>query len=272
MRLGPISAATVIVRSLDQALAAYVNQLGLVLVGRERVPRQRALDMGDAALADAPSAGLRSAADVDPWLTLVEMPEATLTTAFSRRGWQAISLRVSDVDALAAHIDRRCWHVLSEPAAHDDGLRTLVIAGADGEVVQLTAVVHPSATCPLPLARCPVDRIGGAVLGARDCAAALGFYEGLGLVGRWRGPMSLPVDASAQQITDQGRAMAQLRGSNRLDINQMPWLPAADSTLRTGIRLISFERSDASGRRLLAGNDPSARILAGPEGEAIELV
>ena len=57
-----------------------------------------------------------------------------------------------------------------------------------------------------------------------------------------------------------------------LYITQLPTLPAADATLRTGIRMLSFARSDASGRRLAAHDDPSARILAGPEGEAIELV
>jgi hypothetical protein len=49
-------------------------------------------------------------------------------------------------------------------------------------------------------------------------------------------------------------------------------LPAADSALRFGLRLISFARSDMQGRGLVAMDDPSARILAGPAGEAIELL
>jgi hypothetical protein len=35
---------------------------------------------------------------------------------------------------------------------------------------------------------------------------------------------------------------------------------------------VSLYRSDASGRRLAAADDPTARVLAGPVGEAIELL
>ena len=275
MRLGPISGATVIVRNLEEALVGYVDQLGLVPVDRDRLPRQRALDMGDAALADAPRASLRADVDTAPWLTLIEMPGAPLTTAFARRGWVALRLMVLDVDAVAARLDRLYWRVMSAPAMREDDSYGVRVAGAHGEVLDLTAGLRPSGPRQWPVARCPVDRIAGAVLGARDCATVLGFYEGLGLSDRWRRTAENPVceplpGRNAGEVCAQ--AIGQLRGCHAIEILQLPGLPAADSTLRSGIRMLSFSRSDAAGRLLVAKSDPSARILAGPEGEALELL
>lgn len=267
MRLGPIVDATLVVANLERALAAYVGGLGLLAGAIGRVPRQRALDMGDAALADAACVQLRSVVDRDSWLTLIEMAEAIPSTSYGRRGWGGLSLAVRDVDELAAQVDRSAWRVLSEPT---DG--TLVIAGADGEVLSLVQKSPWPLPCRIPVARCAVDRVFAASLAVRDRGDALGFYEGLGLVDRWR------IDAAVSQVDANERtaagplAIAQLRADNLLEIRQLPWLPATDATLRTGIRMLGFARSDAGGRRLLAADDPSARILAGPEGEAIELV
>ena len=110
-----------------------------------------------------------------------------------------------------------------------------------------------------------------ATLGARDAVSTLGFYAGLGRVASRRADSSGPAGR-----LDAGRtgpiALGQLRGGHLIEIDTMPDLPAADASLRSGIRMISFARSDALGQRLAGRVDPSARIMAGPEGEALELV
>jgi catechol 2,3-dioxygenase-like lactoylglutathione lyase family enzyme len=271
MRLGPIHAATVVVRNLDRALAAYAGQLGLVVTDRGRLPHQRGLDMGDAALADAACARLRWVVDVEPWLTLIEMPEATLSAPCARRGWTALGLLVADIENLAAQLDHTLWRVLGEPKVVPlaGGLREMQLAGADGEVLRLVQVMEASATSLPAIARCPVDRIFAVTLATRHCASALGFYAGLGLVA-----VGAPAEQGASSASAAAVPLArgQLRGGQRIEIEQRPLLPGADATLRSGIRMISFARSDAAGRRLAAHVDPSARILAGPEGEAIELL
>jgi catechol 2,3-dioxygenase-like lactoylglutathione lyase family enzyme len=261
MRLGPIHEVTLVVRDLERALFGYVDQLGLIAADVGRVPRQRALDMGDAALTDARCVALRSPVEVDPWLTLLEAADAAPTAPAARRGWIALSLAVADVAALASGLDSRIWPRLDAPAetALADGLQALRVVGADGEVLHLTQTAAAPTPFARPLARCPVDRVYSATLAARDCDTALGFYAGLGLVG-------------ARRLAGSPIAFGQLRAGNLLEIDQLPLLPAADATLRCGIRMIGFARSDSSGRRLAAAHDPSARVLAGPEGEAIELV
>lgn len=277
MRLGPIVEATVIVRDLERSLAAYVGQLGLLLVERDQVPQQRALDMGETALIAAPRARLRSAAGTHPWLTLIEAPDAIASKAFERRGWLALELAVQDVDALAARLDRQVFAVLGEPAdlAFSAGLRSMQVVGPDGEVWYLTEVKAAPPGLPLMPARCPIDALFIAVLACADRERTLGFYAGLGLVDQT--PMDTRLSAynrSHGLPEDQPHpiAIGQLRGAHAIEFDALPALPAADSRLRCGIRLIGFARSDARGQRLTAQDDPSARILAGPEGEGLELI
>lgn len=273
MRLGPIVGATLIVRSLERSLDAYVGQLGLVAGSRGRLPRQRALDMCDAALTDAACVHLRSSVDSAPCLTLIEAPDAIASVACARRGWMALALAVEDVDALSRRLDSHAWQVLSRPmeAPVAVGLRVLQVAGVDGEVLRLVQDAGSSLPFPMVAARCPVDRLFAATLGARDAYAALGFYAGLGLVSSRR------LDASGLACGRDGNpqariAFGQLRGGHWVEIDELPAPPAADAALRTGIRMLSFARSDVHGRQAAGRIDPSARILAGPEGEALELV
>lgn len=277
MRLGPIVEATVIVRDLERSLAAYVGQLGLHLVERDQVPQQRALDMGETALIAAPRARLRSAAGAHAWLTLIEAPDAIASKAFERRGWLALELAVQDVDALAVRLDRQQFAVLGEPAdlEFSAALRAMQVVGPDGEVLYLTEIKAAVPGMALIPARCPVDSLYIAVLACADRERTLGFYAGLGLLDQARMNARLSAYNRSHGLPDDQRhpiAIGQLRGAHAIEFDALPTLPAADSRLRSGIRLIGFARSDARGQRLSAQDDPSARILAGPEGEGIELL
>ena len=271
MRLGPISSATLIVRNLERSLGAYCDRLGLLRFDTGRLPLQRALDMGDASLAHAATARLRAQAEANPRLTLIEMPHATLGAPHARRGWLALMFRVTNVDLLGGSIDGQAWQVLSAPA--DDsitGLRSTQVAGPDGEVLHLIQPRIPLAGASTAVAA--VDRLHGVVLGAAHCGTALGFYEGLGLIHRWRTQVRMPTLSRDQAADCCPAAFGQLAGGEVIAIDQLPNLPANDSSLRSGLRLVSFARSDRNGHRLVAHHDPSARILAGPEGEGIELL
>lgn len=266
MRLGPITGATLIVRDLKRSIAAYVELLELVLIESGPLPQQRALDMGDASLALAPCARLSGHAAAAPWLTLIEMPLAPLTVPYARRGWLALVFAVSDVAALSVGIDRQVWQVLGEPAerAGVTSTRSMQLAGPDGEVLHLQ---NQSAAGVLPLSASGIH-LYGVVLGAADSRVALGFYEGLGLLDRWCRQTTVAAISQASATV----AFGQLSGAQTIEIDPLATLPANDADLRTGLRLVSFARSDRDGRRLVARDDPSARILAGPEGEGIELV
>ncbi len=274
MRLGPIVSATVICRDLDRSLAAYAH-LGLPLVERGALARSRALAMGEAALADARCARL-GATDC-AWLQLIEAPGASQSTPFGRRGWLALEVGVRDVDALAARLSDKHFRVLGAPANLDvsDAIRAMQVAGPDGEVLYLTQVKRPVPPFALPQALHEVDQLFVGVLGCGDRERTLAFYEGLGLVDRWRFDTRLGALNRAHGRDCSERhpvACAQLRGQHLLEFDALPWLPAADASLRAGIRMLSIARSDAQNQPLRAADDPSARVLAGPEGEWLELV
>ena len=90
-------------------------------------------------------------------------------------------------------------------------------------------------------------------LGCTDPRGARAFYAGLGLLDRF-----------------DSAAIGWLQGGQRIEFLQTDAAPA--TSLRTGIRLVSFARSDAHGTRQRGTDDPSARILGGAEGEGVELV
>lgn len=257
MRLGPIVDATLIVRDLERSLAAC-SELGCMPAQRGRLPQQRALDMGDASLADAAYARLGLGGD-QPQLTLIEAAHADASAPYARRGWMGLELVIA-----ADRMSRLGGYtVLSEVCSDAAGLRSCVVAGPDGEVWKLRE------------ARGDIRAgLSAALLACADRASTLGFYEGLGLCGRARFDGALPAFNRQAGLASEQRhlqALAELRGAQRIDIVQLPHLPPADSRLRSGWRLLSFARSEAAGRVLAAVDDPSARILAGPEGEGIEL-
>jgi len=89
-----------------------------------------------------------------------------------------------------------------------------------------------------------------------DSIAAHAFYRGLGLL-----------DASPDV------AIGRLQGGQLLRFEPTPSAPGdAPDGGRLGIHLVSFARSDASGRRLRGMDDPTARVLGGAQGEGLELV
>lgn len=259
MRLGPMLEATLIVRELNRSLPGYLA-LGWRVQARDALPQQRALDMGEASLAGAPRIQL-GLGDQPTQLTLIEAPHAEAGAACARRGWIGLELQL-DVGSVGVLDD---FQAIGEPVDDDQGGRTRVLASANGELWTLRELRGDAAIRP---------GLRAVQLACADRARTLGFYEGLGLCGRSRHDSALPAFdrcAGWSRAQPQPRAVAELRGDQRIDILAWPDLPPADSQLRTGLRLLSFARSDAAGRRLQASDDPSARILAGPEGEGIEL-
>ncbi len=86
-----------------------------------------------------------------------------------------------------------------------------------------------------------------------DPRSARAFYAGIGLLDR--------IDTPTTGL---------LQGGQRIEFLLADTPPTP--SLRTGIGLVSFARSNALGTRQSGTDDPSARILGGAEGEGVELV
>lgn len=275
MRLGPIARCTLIVHDLDRAIAAYAGVLGQQQRGLDRVPKQRALDMGEPALIDARRALLGSPADSGAWLELIEAPGAQPTQPYARRGWLGLVLNVEEIDALIATLDPGLFRPLGTAADSDAAIPARAVVGPEGEVLYLSTGDRARGQFAIPNARCAIDGPVAAVLGAENCATSIAFYAGLGLVQSWQVEARLAAINQCHNLDPAQQhqaAIGRLHAGQCIEIDSLPFLPQGDATLRCGLRMLGFHRSNADGRRLQGRDDPSARILAGPEGEAVELV
>lgn len=261
MRLGPIAGATLIVPDLRRALIAYVEQLRLFEVARDPVSRQRALDMGETALIEAPSATLALAHDGAPCLYLIETPVAAPHGNEGKRGWTRLDFSVSDLSAVCSRLAGPEWTRLPGDEPMQAGAQSAAFfRGPAGEYVGFRQVSDGSdriTAAAAAAAEGRVEALLGVGLEVANIPAALAFYQGLGLV--------------AGRHTA-ARAVGELRGGQHIEFVPAAKLPGRDASLVAGIRMVSFARSDRRGHRLDAADDPSARILAGPAREAIELV
>lgn len=258
MRLGPIAGATLIVPDLQQALIAYVEQLRLFEVARDPLSRQRALDMGETALIEAPSATLALARDGAPCLYLIEAPVAALHGNEGTRGWTRLDFSVSELSAVCSRLAGPEWTRLPEVEPMQAGAQPAALfRGPAGEHVGFRQVSDRSDRVMAAAAEGRVEALLGVGLEVANIPAALAFYQGLGLV--------------AGRCTAAG-AIGELRDRQHIEFVPAAASPKRDASLSASIRMVSFARSDGHGRRLDAADDPSARILAGPAREAIELV
>ncbi len=146
---------------------------------------------------------------------------------------------VEQADALPAGSPQG-WQSLGDGASGDD-----CWTGPDGETLGFSVAGKRPA-------------LGRLVVATPDPERSAAFYGGLGLVD-W-------------QSQDDGSVLGRLRGGHTILFTAVAaGIPAAPAH-RAGLRCVSLYRSDADGRRLASADDPSARVLAGPVGEAIELV
>ena len=117
--------------------------------------------------------------------------------------------------------------------------------GPDGEQLGFSIASEP-------------PRLARVLLATPNPARSAAFYGGLGLLD-W-------------QPQDDGSVLGRLRGGHTILFMPVAAGTPAAPAHRAGLRCVSLYRSDADGRRQASPDDPSARVLAGPVGEAIELV
>jgi hypothetical protein len=255
MRLGPIAGATLIVPDLQRALLAYVAQLRLFEVSRAPVTRQRALDMGETALIDAPGATLALSRDGAACLYLIEVPAAPKSNQ-GQPGWTRLDFGVSMLGALRERLVSPEWTPVSgaEPLSAVPEACALFL-GPAGEHVSFHQLPERTGRGTAPDGE--VEVLLGISLSVSKVPSALAFYQGLGLI------------AGRHTATS---GVGELRGGQQIEFLLAANSQNREACLPAGIRMVSFARSDRQGRRLEAADDPSARILAGPAREAIELV
>ena len=224
--LGPASTATLVAASLDQCSEVYGTHLHQRVFAEAPLSAEEAEWLGWPDLAGTRTAWLANALD-EPWLRLIENPQAGPGAPFHRHGWLSLEIAVADVDALGAALDGSPLEIIGAPADLEmsSAIRAMQAIGPCGEVLYLTEIKAEVPGFELPRARCAVDRLFIPVMTCPDRADALSFYSGLsgneGLQFETRvtvlnGALGLPID------TRHPLATLQLRGDTLIELDQVP--------------------------------------------------
>ena len=275
--LGELLGATIVTADLDDALAAYRQDLdyhaprGIEIVDATQARRwNRPNAVGSRIATLIPASG------VQRFLRLVESPLAAPYRPLLSAGWSAIEIVVEDLDRTAAALDGGAFRVIGPPAVLDfdftNQIRAMQVIGSAGEVLYLTEIGAEIPGFSLPKARSPIDRPFAAILGTTDLPAAVRWY------GERTGVAELPlVQARIEFLSDahdlprshrHTLATAGLGGSTLMEIDAYPAITTgaranAVCGLPAGITMMSFATADP---------DEHGRVVTGPAGELIELL
>jgi hypothetical protein len=281
MSLGRITSATVVTRDLDHAEAGYRGGLGLVAIHRF------VLTPADATHLDLPGlAGARGAwfgaAGAEPWLRVVEAPQARAVEPMHRHGWLSLEVLVGHVDRLAAGLTEPHWHVLGPPADLDvsPAIRACQVLGPSGELMYLTEVKADVPPFELPRTDAPVAGLFIVVLSTPDREATARAWETLAAREAWRFDTRITVLNRALGRPLPQRypvAVLQFRERCLIEIDEVGFdaCAPASADFTTGVHLVSIA-CDAS----LPGQapaptpampNPGTRWIS-PTGERVELV
>ncbi len=272
-KLGPVLSATLLTRDLDASMALYGRYL-------HQQPHSRGTFDADLAqrwrrpwLAGRRQAWLANALG-EPWLRMVEVPQAIAAEPFRQQGWLSLEISVQDVDGLHRSLADSPLRIIGEPANLDlsDDIRAMQAIGPDGEVLYLTEVRAEVPPFELPRARCAVDRLFIPVLMAPDRNAALAVYESLAGCAGMRFDTRIGVINRARGLQAGHRhpvATLQLAGATLIEIDQLEGLAARVDGAHAptaGIAAIGFAAPAAS------EGAPQPGLLEGAAGEWIELL
>ncbi len=268
-RIGPIDLVTIVVSSLDDATRTYSEGLGLQPVARGHCQDALALALGRADLVGARLAGLGG-----PGRILLRLIEAAATDPSQRPirpGWRAVALQVADIDSVHERAIEAGFLARLAPAqcAVEPDSRSAEVVGPAGETIRLYQAARPAAETRLETPILPDWLM--AVTSSRHIEQARGFHEGLLGGASWL--IDQPAARDDQRVTGP-IAVVEMAGGHLIRIEAGP----IDDPGRSGhgpvacgllsVRLGRGVRSAADESQLIR----SCRVLAGPEGELIELL
>ncbi len=240
--IGPILGATVITDSLRRVLPAYAA-IGLTPV--DPAPWGQLEIEGSS---EHRSVWL-AAAGAEPWLRLLELPQAPVAARYGRPGWFALEVATNDVHRLAETVlAAPGFEHLGGPAplAVSEHIVAMQVAGPCGELYYFTEVRRELPPFDLHQPRRLLDRLFIAVATVRSRADSMAFWSD------WSGVPGLAFDTRVS-VLNRGLGLAadhplpiatmQLAEGALVEIDQLPpdrILPATAATdFAQGIAQIS---------------------------------
>lgn len=283
--IGPVQAATIISQDYRASIDAWCEHLGQHIHSEVTVNDNRADRWGYSDLAGRRVTWLANDLN-EPWLRIVESPNAELCDPFESYGWFSLEINVQDVDQLYEDLEDSPFKVIGKPANLDvsDSVRAMQVLGPDNEVLYLTEIKDEVPPFELPFARCYVDRLFIPVAIVPNRAKALAFYEAFDHTKGLQFETKITVISRAMELDIQTRfpvATVQLAGKNLVELDEIPGLKNCtinSSTPPSGIGAVTFEvaKLPEGCEKYEITNGPmvgqQGTLTCGAAGELIELI
>jgi catechol 2,3-dioxygenase-like lactoylglutathione lyase family enzyme len=285
--------AVVCVPSLELACDYYVGLLQQRVVSRETVLRSEALAWLAPRVCGARSVLLQPPSGEPVYIRLIEQTTPAAYQPGTHYGWAALELTVADADAVHSVLTAASQPIIAPPKAlsFTQNLYPMQARGPGGEALYLNEVRGNLPTSDLPVALCWVDRLFIAVLGCRDRARSLAFYQnvlGTTACDFYEIAYTTINLAFGLPLTQLHALCTVADGRNVLfELDQYPLAatskPAAHGHLGAGVAAIGVRLPHAPVHAVRWLTPPACRehapyfgatvgVLKGPDGELIELV
>jgi len=286
--LGPTLISTITTDQLDICVANWCNYLHQRIHSQTRLSVAQAKAWNFPAMAGTRVTWLENLIG-DPWLRIIEDPQAATIAPFHQPGWLSLEICVIDVDSLREELRESPFEIIGEPADLDisSDIRAMQVVGSAGEVLYLTQIKAPVPGFDLPTARCAVDKLFIPILlaASRDSAAAV--YEQFPHTKSSKFDTKITVINRAHDLPIDllhPIAAIQLAGNNLIEIDEISSLDISSHdalSMPPGISMISFAISNLD---FLPTNTVSyiikdgpysesrASLIRGKAGELIELI
>lgn len=208
-----LALGTVCVPNMDAALKLYAGLLEQDIIADSKVSVDEALSWQAGQLVGARSVVLQPPSKAPVYLRLIEQSDPPNYKPGTHFGWAALELSVKSADAIYQRLLKAATPIIASPKAlsFTDKLYPMQARGPGGEAIYLNEVRGNLPSSDLPMAECWVDKLFIAVVGCRDMAASLNFYNallGTSIGGQWEMPYSvinaafnLPADTAHKLAT-----------------------------------------------------------------------
>lgn len=194
---GPrLALGAVCVPDVDAALQLYAGLLEQDIIADSAVSADEASAWQAPRLLGARSVVMQPPSKAPVYLRLIEQPDPPDYKPGTHFGWAALELSVKSADDIYQRLLKAKTPIIAPPKAlsFTDKLYPMQVRGPGGEAIYLNEVRGNLPSSDLPMAECWVDKLFIAVMGCRDMAASLNFYNallGTGIGGQWEMPYSV---------------------------------------------------------------------------------